>query len=170
MKKILLIVVCLCIFFPHFNFAENIKRQSSTYSKLVSQKQFPNIFRPFGSFFKRLFRKKQIIGERRSMIGVESVRLSQNQLQIVYATYSSKEVKGCASNKQSVEILTKTNEDSEVFTYRYTVSAGKIIGEGSRVIWDLSNVKAGNYTIFVEAADACGFCGTSVTTEICLIE
>ena len=39
-------------------------------------------------------------------------------------------------------------------TYAYSVGAGRIVGEGSRVTWDLSDVGPGLYTATVEVADS----------------
>ncbi len=46
----------------------------------------------------------------------------------------------------------------------------RIIGKGKKVIWDLSNVKTGTYTITADADDGCGVCGKTVTKEIKIIE
>jgi vacuolar-type H+-ATPase subunit I/STV1 len=88
----------------------------------------------------------------------------------------------CSSEKnENIEIIAKSNENIEVFTnakdkendnltYAYTVSGGKIIGQGKKVFWDLSGVKPGTYTITAAVDDGCGFCGRTVTKTIIVRE
>jgi hypothetical protein len=45
-------------------------------------------------------------------------------------------------------------------------TAGKIIGEGSKVIWNLNGVQPGSYTITAGVDDGCGICGQTVTKEV----
>ncbi len=66
-----------------------------------------------------------------------------------------------------IEVITKvTNPNSDVLTYNYTVSAGRIIGQGEKVVWNLSGVKPGAYTITAAVDDGCGFCGKTQTKTI----
>ena len=54
--------------------------------------------------------------------------------------------------------------------YVWTVSAGRIRGEGQKVIWDLSEVAAGTYTTNVEVNDGTGLAAnasTKVTIALC---
>jgi hypothetical protein len=44
--------------------------------------------------------------------------------------------------------------------------AGKIVGYGAKVVWDLTGVKAGTYTITAAANDGCGLCGKFVTKTV----
>jgi hypothetical protein len=47
-----------------------------------------------------------------------------------------------------IEVVTeKTDFEGDVVTYEYSISAGKIIGSGANVVWDLSGVKPGIYTM-----------------------
>jgi hypothetical protein len=56
--------------------------------------------------------------------------------------------------------------ENDVLTYTYKVSGGKIIGEGAKVVWDLSGVKPGTYTITAAVDDGCGFCGKSMKKTV----
>lgn len=56
--------------------------------------------------------------------------------------------------------------ENDVLTYNYTVSGGRIVGQGANVNWDLSGVKAGTYTITSAVDDGCGFCGKTQTKTI----
>ncbi len=60
--------------------------------------------------------------------------------------------------------------ENNVVIYLYEISGGKIVGEGSKVIWDLSNVQTGTYTTTVRADDRCGKCGKSMSQEIRIVE
>jgi hypothetical protein len=56
----------------------------------------------------------------------------------------------CSKNHQSIKVSTKISANNENdLTYYYSVSAGKIIGNGSDVIWDLSKTYSGRYSITV---------------------
>ena len=56
--------------------------------------------------------------------------------------------------------------DEDVLTYNFEVSAGKIIGRGSDVRWDLTGVKPGIYSITAGADDGCGLCGKTWTETV----
>lgn len=54
----------------------------------------------------------------------------------------------CSENQQRITIFTKTSATIDNgLTFYYTVSAGKIVGSGSKVIWDLSGNSPGRYSI-----------------------
>ena len=74
-----------------------------------------------------------------------------------------------AVNKISV-VTNAVDPENDPLTYNYSVSAGKIIGEGYRVIWDLSGVKAGTYKITAAVADDCGICGNQITKSVIVKE
>jgi hypothetical protein len=77
----------------------------------------------------------------------------------------------CSNNKPIIEISAEGRDwDGKEVVYKYQVSAGQIIGSGSKVVWDLSKVKPGIYTITAGADDACGGCGKTITKEIKVIE
>ena len=56
--------------------------------------------------------------------------------------------------------------ENDVLVFKYTVTAGRIIGQGSKVKWDLSGVVPGTYEITASADDGCGFCGKSITKSV----
>jgi hypothetical protein len=56
--------------------------------------------------------------------------------------------------------------EGDVLTYSYTVSGGRIVGQGANVNWDLSGVRPGTYTIISAVDDGCGFCGKTQTKTI----
>lgn len=73
----------------------------------------------------------------------------------------------CPANVSTSVALTTTasDPDGDTLLYSYTVTGGRITGEGANVSWDLSGVGAGTYTASVDVDDGCG-CITSATTTV----
>jgi hypothetical protein len=59
--------------------------------------------------------------------------------------------------------------ENDVLDYYYVVSAGRIVGSGPNVQWDLSGVPPGTYTITARVDDSCGVCGKTVTKGVIII-
>lgn len=75
------------------------------------------------------------------------------------------------SPEMSVRVATiAADPENDVLTYNYTVSGGRIVGAGSKVLWDLNNVMPGTYTITAGVDDGCGVCGKTVTKTITVLE
>jgi hypothetical protein len=76
-----------------------------------------------------------------------------------------------ASPSMSVGLTANaTDPDGDTLLYTYTVSGGRVTGEGANVSWDLSGVGPGKYTATVEVDDGCGcisFSSTEVTIASC---
>jgi hypothetical protein len=76
-----------------------------------------------------------------------------------------------ASPSMAVGLNAKaTDPDGDTLLYTYTVSGGRVTGEGANVNWDLSGVGPGKYTATVEVDDGCGcisFSSTEVTIASC---
>jgi hypothetical protein len=49
-----------------------------------------------------------------------------------------------------------SDADGDTLLYTYSVTGGRMSGDGSEVAWDLSGVEAGIYNISVEVDDGCG--------------
>ncbi len=72
---------------------------------------------------------------------------------------------------RTINVTTEAvDPENDVITYNYTVTAGRIIGQGAKIIWDLSGVAPGIYRITVGVDDGCGVCGITKTREIKIIE
>ena len=70
-------------------------------------------------------------------------------------------------DKMSVEIkTTAVDPEKDVVIYHYTVSGGRIVGQGSRVSWNLMGIAPGTYTITAGVDDGCGVCGQTQTRTI----
>ncbi|HQU82323.1 MAG TPA: hypothetical protein PKY59_04320 [Pyrinomonadaceae bacterium] len=65
---------------------------------------------------------------------------------------------------------TAVDPENDTIVYNYEVSDGKIIGTGAKVVWDLSGVKAGTYTITAGVDDGCGICGQTKTETVTINE
>jgi hypothetical protein len=77
----------------------------------------------------------------------------------------------CTPTTKPIELMTVTNGPRRgKLGYSYSVTGGKLLGEGAHVKWDLSGVKAGAYTVSVKVRDRYGNSRTAsskVTVEIC---
>ena len=49
-----------------------------------------------------------------------------------------------------------SDADGDTLLYTYSVTGGRISGDGPEVVWDLSGLEAGSYTSSVEVDDGCG--------------
>ncbi|MGC2234834.1 MAG: hypothetical protein WA584_01565 [Pyrinomonadaceae bacterium] len=98
---------------------------------------------------------------------VESVTLGERRVTIPCGPgFRPKPGSNC-SDDMSVGITTVARDpDNDVLTYNYTVSGGRIVGQGANVSWDLTNAQPGTYTVTVGVDDGCGVCGTTKTETI----
>src|SRR5258705_11831192 len=76
----------------------------------------------------------------------------------------------CTTSKRKTVTLTVEASDPEStnLTYRYSVSAGEILGEGTRVTWKLTGQPFGKHTATVKVSDSQG--AESVATVTVSIE
>jgi hypothetical protein len=80
---------------------------------------------------------------------VEDLALSSNEIE--------------ATSIKSIKVTTTAvDPEGDVLTYNYNATAGQIIGTGARVVWDLTGVKAGIYSITVGVDDGAGIVGRTV--------
>lgn len=73
---------------------------------------------------------------------------------------------GCADTQSVAVRTTAVDPENDVLTYSYTVSGGRIVGQGANVSWDLTGVRPGTYTVTAAVDDGCGFCGQPKTTSV----
>ncbi len=70
------------------------------------------------------------------------------------------------SASTSVQLTTTASDpDGDTLLYTYSVTGGRVTGDGANVSWDLSGVGPGTYTASVEVDDGCG-CITAATTTV----
>lgn len=72
----------------------------------------------------------------------------------------------CKVWNKEISVETTVNDPGSPLTYQYTISGGKIVGQGAKVVWDLSGLAVGTYTITAAVDDGCGFCGMTKTKTI----
>ena len=69
------------------------------------------------------------------------------------------------SSSMEVQLTsTASDPDNDTLLYTYSVTGGRLSGEGRMVTWDLSGVQAGTYTATVEVSDGNNHTATSSTT------
>lgn len=73
----------------------------------------------------------------------------------------------CRNSETKISVKTNAlDPEGDVLTYSYDISAGKIVGQGFDVIWDLSGVQPGTYTITAGVDDSAGVVGRTVTKMV----
>ena len=103
----------------------------------------------------------------KSNANVNEVTLS-NQKIVIGCEPGTKPREGTSCpDGSTINVSTSASDaDNDVLTYQYTVSGGRIVGQGSNVTWDLSGARPGTYTITAGVDDGCGVCGKTVTKTI----
>jgi hypothetical protein len=87
--------------------------------------------------------------------------------EITISCNNSAKIEKCTNSKTKISVKIKAVDlENDVLTYNYDISAGKITGAGADVIWDLSDVQPGIYTITTGVDDSCGICGKTVTKTV----
>ena len=66
--------------------------------------------------------------------------------------------------------VTAEDADGDVLTYNYVISGGRIVGQGKKVVWDISKIRAGTYSITAGVDDGCGICGKTQTKMLTVAE
>jgi hypothetical protein len=71
------------------------------------------------------------------------------------------------SSTTTVSVVTVGKDpENDVLTYSYNVTAGRIIGQGANVKWDLNGVAAGTYSITAGVDDGAGIVGKTITKTV----
>ncbi|MGD9629976.1 MAG: hypothetical protein AB7V18_12105 [Pyrinomonadaceae bacterium] len=65
---------------------------------------------------------------------------------------------------------TSVDPEGDLVKNYYTVTGGRIIGDGANVFWNLHKVRPGTYTITASVDDGCGVCGAKITRTITVRE
>jgi len=145
MKKLPVLVLCLCAFFTSVCLAQNPARKCLEKKVATRQKKAPAIFRPFVYLFNKVTGKSEPMI--RPMVNMGCLELSKTE---IFANSSN--------NFQTVEITATPDPDradpTNVPTFNYTVSG----------------VKPGTFMITAAADDGCGVCGTTITMEVKVTE
>jgi hypothetical protein len=104
----------------------------------------------------------------RPFANVESVTLSNTRISIPCEPGLIPREGTTCPEGSTVTVTTRASstDPTDVLTYNYTVSGGRIVGTGANVTWDLSGARPGTYTITAAADNGCGICGTTKTETI----
>lgn len=98
---------------------------------------------------------------------VTNLELSQTTVAAPCAAgYRPVEGQACSDNSTVNVRTTAVDPEGDVLVYNYTVSGGRIVGQGANVSWDLTGVAPGTYTITSGVDDSCGVCGKTQTRTV----
>ncbi len=181
--KIFIVFICLFTFFVGSAEAQETKKNpSKKESKLKSsetnangcgaiitttvERRKPSDAASFISYsFDFLFGKKKIIADYNCPAEITSFVLSASEVELNCPVGQPFD-----ANNQKIAVSTEAlDADNDPLTYIYVVSGGKIVGQGAKVVWDLSGEKTGVYTITAGADDVWGV-GKTITKEVKIIE
>ena len=102
---------------------------------------------------------------------VTNVTLSEAEVTLPCpAGFRPAEGETCSDDMSVNVATTAVDVENDVLTYNYTVSGGRVVGQGANVSWDLSGVRPGSYTITAAVDDGCGLCGQTQTRTITVRE
>jgi hypothetical protein len=165
MKIIQKFLICVFLTSATFGFAERKSVDVKSIEIIQTQNSFPNIFRPITDFVKRIFGKKPkpivcYFGPEITILNLDETEVGKNCV--------SADNHNILRIKVSAEIT--SNSSNEYFLYRYEVSGGKIIGQGKEVIWDLSEMPKGTYTITANVDNGCSLCGKAITKSVSIFD
>lgn len=77
----------------------------------------------------------------------------------------------CSDDSKNISVITvTTDKENDPLTFQYQITGGKIVGVGAKVLWDLTDVAPGSYTITVGANDGCGICSPTKTQTVVVEE
>lgn len=142
--RVFLLIFCFCIAFVSIDFGQSASKPVKTKrSKLTAKTPVRHVSRG-----------------REIVCSVPSV----NELTLSHYEVSRDSVKTIDVTTDSVD------DDFDILNYRYVISAGTISGTGKRVVWDLTGVRTGTYTITASVDDGCGFCGPTKTRTVRVID
>ena len=133
--------------------AAQVRSPSQVTTPQGQTKERPNPVRRFFSWVKeavsRSFKKRVP-----PISDPPTVRITSSTSLINFCPPGTRYMDDCSASRE-VELSASVggpDVDAE-FLYLWAVSAGRIRGEGQKVIWDLSDVADGSYTAIVEASD-----------------
>lgn len=98
--------------------------------------------------------------------GVDNLILDTEQV-FLWCPYSISENAMCSKNDLNVKVKSFSKDaEKNGLKYYYTVSGGKIVGEGADVIWNFSGVYIGKYTITASVGNDNVINGKAVTKTV----
>jgi len=127
---------------------------------------------PNGFMFQAFFGRRQKRAEAivNQVANVNSVALTSSTITIGCQPGYKSRSGNCNDNKTIGVTTSASDPENDVLTYNYTVSGGRIVGQGAKVDWDLSGARPGTYTITTAVNDGCGVCGKTDTRTVTVEE
>ena len=111
--------------------------------------------------------KRPHTGENNKPPDVTELTLSQTEIVAACPSGQVPREGAVCSDKMNAQVtVTAVDPEKDVLVYSYTVTGGRIVGQGSKVFWDLTGVAPGTYTITAGVDDGCGICGQIQTRTI----
>ena len=164
---VLIILGCTFLIIVPIHAATDSTRSAVTTPQEQPDKR-PNPLRRFFSWMteavKRPFRKRvPPISE------PPTVHITSSTSMISFCPRWMRSIGNCSASHE-VELSASSPDADVTLLYAWAVSAGRIRGEGQKVIWDLSDVAEGTYTANVEVNDGTGLtasASTKVTIALC---
>jgi hypothetical protein len=101
---------------------------------------------------------------------VTAVALSDSEITLPCPAGFGSASGGCNDSTTVNVTTTAVDPENDVLTYNYTVSGGRIVGQGANVQWDLSGVGKGTYTLTAGVDDGCGVCGKTQTQTLAIVD
>jgi uncharacterized protein YceK len=156
--KNLKLLLCLCLLLSGIYSVRSQDEQSKTKSA-TTRRGFPNIFSPVGNLFDKVFnRKKPFVCD--LPVSVTALNISSTEIPTICSENDSE----CVNNSRLIKVSTvAVDPEGITLKYLYTVTGGKITGQGANVVWDLSQTTPGTYTITAAVDDGRGVIGTTQT-------
>jgi hypothetical protein len=150
------LVFCICVIFATTGISEV---RSVAYTHDQAQADDPLL--KIAGWIKRLF----VTAKPTNCPVAEVDELTLDKTELI--TLCDNDERSCQNENDRIKVATTVknyNEDSLIYLYK--VSGGNVIGKGARVVWDLSNVAPGDYTIIAGVDDGCGVCGRTQTRTV----
>ena len=133
----------------------------------------PNGFRtssdPHGFMFQAFIGKRNPRQEETKNLpaNVTSLTLSDSTVTLGCPDgFKAKDGQVCAESTSVSVTTVATDPEGDILVYNYTPSAGRIVGEGANVTWDLSGLQPGTYTLTAGVDDGRGLCGQTQTQTV----
>lgn len=142
---------------------------SNSYKSLLCSNETVKKFYSSESWFENAKLEDRTAGGGCTFASVTDLTLSENE--IIIGCKNPAKNQSCPVGYERISVTTLAiDPENDVLTYHYTVSGGKIVGEGKEVVWDLRGVKPGTYTITAGVDDGCGVCGETKTKTVIVKE
>lgn len=155
MPRLKVTILSFCLLLGSLSIANGAERHRNAGISAArsANRSFPNPFRTVKRLFRRLLGRDKIICST-EVANVDKLVLSKTEIVLGFDT-------------QMIEIFTEASDpENDVLTYQYVISAGKIVGTGKRVTWDLTNAAPGAYTITAGVHDGIGILGRTKTVRV----